>query len=221
MKRTRLAAAALTAAALLAGPAVAGSAQADTAGTSSTSSTTAISANRQAVVERAMWALGKPLPYIDRYGTKRNSTPVENRNLFEYGGSNTNKNLFNNYNGDEWCGYFAAWAWTNRLVPSKDDFPAIPRSYPASQSWADQTGSRFKPFSASSTARPLPGDVLVWKNNNEGGGHVGVVVQVNGNKIYTVEGNVGGDEIGYKYYLWDGDGPTINNKTFRGFTSAE
>ncbi len=168
-----------------------------------------------------MWALGKPLPYIDRYGTKRNSTPVQDRNLFEYGGSNTNKNLFNNYNGQEWCGYFAAWAWTNRLVPSKSDFPAIPQYYPGSQNWADQTGSRFKPFSASSTARPLPGDVLVWKNNNAGGGHVGVVVEVNGNKIYTVEGNVGGDEIGYKYYVWDGDGPTIKDKTFRGFTSAE
>ncbi len=61
----------------------------------------------------------------------------------------------------------------------------------------------------------------MWRNNDAAGGHVGVVVQVNGNKIYTVEGNVGGDEIGYKYYLWDGDGPTINNKTFRGFTSAE
>lgn len=221
MKRTRLAAAALTTAALLAGPAVAGSAHADTAGTSSTSSATAISANRQAVVDRATWALGKPLPYVDRYGTKRNSTPVENRNLFEHGGSNTNKNLFNDYNGQEWCGYFAAWAWTNRLVPSKTDYPAIPRSYPASQAWADQTGSRFKPFSASSSARPLPGDVLVWRNDSGTGGHVGVVTRASGNQVWTIEGNVGGDEIAARYYVWDGDGPSVSGKTFRGFTSAE
>jgi hypothetical protein len=66
--------------------------------------------------------------------------------------------------------------------------------------------------------------VLVWQNvDTSTGGHVGIVISYNydTDKVVTIEGNVNGDEVARKVYAWDANGPSIADKTFKGFTDRE
>ena len=148
----------------------------------------------------------------------------ENRNVLERNGSNANRVVFNDYNGQEWCGYFAAAMWTGQNTPSTSTFPRIPNSYPSSQAWRTETGSNFHPFNGPGGVKPKPGDVLVWQNlDTSTGGHVGIVIMFNydTNNVVTIEGNVNGDEVARNVYAWDSNGPSISSKTFKGFTDRE
>lgn len=178
---------------------------------------------REQVVDRAIFQLENPRPFKVAGSSTTYQSTVDldgRRNILERNGSNDDRNIYNDDNGLDWCGYFAALVWTGDYVPRAADHPRIPASYPRSQAWADEMGSRFTRFTSSSTQRPQAGDVLVWKNNsNASFGHVAVVQSYSNDRVVTIEGNVGGDEIQRRAYAWDADGPTIEGKTFRGFTS--
>jgi hypothetical protein len=189
----------------------------DTTGTP-TDPTGSEDAERQAIVARATAALTTSRKYQTvQGGTIYNSIPgVPNANINYLGrnGSNSNRNEYNNYNGEPWCGYFARAMWNG----SKE----TPLHYPSSQAWMNEA-NHFHGYSASDL--PKPGDVLVWTNiGDPGHGHVGVVVGVSGTTVTTIEGNNGypvgdPDSIFRNTYSWTGYGPALSGKTFRGFAS--
>lgn len=195
-----------------------------------TASTTALSTLRQQTVNRANSLVKADLKYKDNAGTTRLSTqPTLNRNVLSYSGSNTNRNVLNDYNGQDWCGYFVARTWTGENTPSPSSFPRIPTYYMRSQAWRTSAKTPYYRFAQSRL--PKPGDVLVWQNgsgtagadNGNPYGHVGVVTAVNTTtKVVTsVEGNVAGDEIRRYTYAWDSNGPTKDGKHFMGHTARE
>jgi hypothetical protein len=185
---------------------------------------------RQDTVDRARAALNNPRKFKTSSTSATYLSTVlkdQGRNVLERNGSNANRVVFNDFNGLEWCGYFAAAMWTGTNTPDPDNYPKIPDSYPSSQAWRASgeagVGNRFHAFRAGG-ALPKPADVLVWTNNDAStGGHVGVVVSVNYDtkKVTTIEGNVNGDEVARKVYAWDSNGPTLSGKVFRGFASRE
>lgn len=191
---------------------------------------TALSTLRQETVDRANNLLAADVKYKDAAGTVRLSTqPTGIRNVLSWGGSNTNSNVFNDYNGQDWCGYFVARTWTGQNTPAPASFPRIPTLYMRSQAW--RTDAKTPYFRFSQTRLPKPGDVLVWQNgagtagvdNGVATGHVGVVTAVNATTkvVTTVEGNVAGDEINRRTYAWDANGPTLPDKHFMGHTARE
>lgn len=193
-------------------------------------SATALSTLRQQTIDRANNLLAAAVKYEDAAGTTRLSTqPSSTRNVLSFNGSNTNSNVFNDYNGQDWCGYFVARTWTGENTPAPASFPRIPALYLRSQAWRTDANTPYHRFSQ--TRLPQPGDALVWQNgdgavgvdNGVATGHVGVVTAVDTTtKVVTsVEGNVAGDEINRRTYTWDADGPTLPDKHFMGHTSRE
>lgn len=186
-----------------------------------------VSALRQETVDRARNNLNNP-----RHFKTSSTSPIytstvmdaENRNVLERSGSNANRVEFNDYNGQEWCGYFVARVWSGENTPNLADYPRIPDGYPSSQAWRTGVGDRFHAFTGAGGIKPKPGDVLVWQNiDTSTGGHVGVVISYNydTNQVVTIEGNVNGDEVARKVYAWDSNGPSISGKNFKGFTDRE
>ncbi len=167
---------------------------------------------RAAIADRARTALTTPAGYrLTPDGPVLLSTPTPGTNHLGLDGSNADLNVYNNYNGLAWCGYFAAAMWNHQ---------AVPENYPGSQSWRTGLGTRFHAYTE--TDLPQTGDVLVWTNTDDTAhGHVGVVVDVTGTTVTTVEGNTGAysDSVATHVYTWQGPGPTRSGKTFRGFAS--
>lgn len=185
---------------------------------------------RQETVDRANRLLAGEHDYrASAGGVLRSSRPNGARNYFEAGGSNANRNEFNGFNGQDWCGFFLATVWTGQRVPARGAYPRLPRYYERSQAWRTDAGGRYRAFRAGRL--PQPGDVLVWQNGagtagvptSTATGHVGVVVAVNPStkRVTTVEGNVNGDEIARRSYAWDADGPSLPGKHFLGHVLRE
>lgn len=213
-------------------PAQAQSVRADSGPSTATTSTTALSAMRQETVDRANALLTASVKYMDAAGTIRTSTrPSATRNVLEWNASNTNRNEFNDgyASGLDWCGYFVARVWTGENTPDLTAFPRVPTLYLRSQAWRTDAKTPYYRFSA--TRLPVPGDALIWQtgtgtagvDNGSATGHIGVVTAVNATTkvVTTVEGNVEGDEINRRTYVWDADGPTLPDKHFMGHTSRE
>lgn len=208
-RRNNLTALALTV--FLVGGLTAGQATADTVPVgrkaSTSASKTSLPSVRSQIVANANRALTTPTKYkASKNGPVRVSTPKSGSNYL--GGRNLN--VYNNYNGDPWCGYFAAAMWGKRGVPG---------NYASSQAWRG-LGSRYHAYNVNRL--PQPGDVLVWTNNGDRAhGHVGVVVGVKGRTITTVEGNTGAgdDSVTRKVYNWGKRGPALPGKAFRGSAS--
>ncbi|MGW2839211.1 CHAP domain-containing protein [Streptomyces sp. NPDC001493] len=208
-RRNNLTALALTVC-LFGGPVV-GQAAADTVPVAQKGSTAASKTSfpsvRSQIVANANRALTKPTKYrTSKKGSVRLSKPKSGSNYL--GGKNLNE--YNNFNGDPWCGYFAAAMWGKRGVPS---------SYASSQAWRG-LGSRYHAYNVNRL--PQPGDVLVWTNKGDRAhGHVGVVVGVKGRTVTTIEGNTGAgdDSVTRKVYNWGNRGPALPGKTFRGSAS--
>ncbi|MBM6400951.1 CHAP domain-containing protein [Phycicoccus sonneratiae] len=192
-------------------------------------STTGLSGLRQATVDRADAALNNPRSFkLAGSNTLHSSTvkKAQNRNVLELSGSNDNRVVYNDYNGNSWCGSFIAAMWTGHTMPDPAAFPRIPTSYESSQAWRTdpRVADRWHPYTGARQALPAPGDVLVWSDDGSSrAGHVGLVVKVTASTrtILTVEGNVDGDEIARKSYTWGTGGPQRAGKTFRGYTSRE
>ncbi|GAA2282830.1 hypothetical protein GCM10010415_60170 [Streptomyces atrovirens] len=202
--------------ALLAAGLATGSAQAEPAeaGKATAPSASSVAPGRQQIVARADQALTKPTKYkVTKNGSVRLSKPKGDNNYL--GGRNLNE--YNDYNGQQWCGHFAAAMWGKRGVPAK---------YQASQQWRTGLGNRFHKYDV--RRLPQPGDVLVWSDNADVRfGHVGVVVAVRGRTVTTIEGNAGQgtDSVTRRSYDWNDTrntgGPYIKNKKFQGFASPK
>ncbi|MGI5499271.1 FG-GAP repeat domain-containing protein [Lentzea sp. CA-135723] len=94
-----------------------------------------------------------------------------------------------NGGGTAWCAMFATWVWERAGIKG------VPRGqYVATSlgSWGQQQGT-WKPRPAGQVGNPQVGDWVVYGAPGSGvGGHVSVVVAVNGNgTITTVDGNSG------------------------------
>lgn len=167
---------------------------------------------RTAIADRSRSALTTPAGFrLTAGGETLLSEPAPGTNYLGRDGSNANLNAYNNYNGLAWCGYFAAAMWDHRGTPA---------NYPGSQSWRTDLGSRFHAYAPGEL--PETGDVLVWTDTGDSShGHVGVVVEVDGTTVITVEGNTGdhSDSVSERNYTWYGAGPERAGKTFRGFAS--
>lgn len=183
-----------------------------------------LSEARQLIVNRANAALVNPKKFkLTEGGTTYNSTVLESegRNLLEIDGSNRNINQYTGFHPEKWCGDFAAAMWTGINKPdSGSEGYGVPNGYSSSQAWA--IDPRFHDIKDEPSARPTPGDVLVWQDNSSDyTGHVGVVVAYSSStgKVTTVEGNINGDEIARRTYSWTSAGPVNPDKHFRGFLS--
>lgn len=175
------------------------------------------------IVSATRWQLLNPRPYKEHCGdsTIYQSVPQPNAspayNYLGRNGSNSNANIFNGYNCQEWCGYFARWAWT---LGGQKSVAQLPESYPSSQAWMTDAGSRWRGYSGSGVL-PQLGDVLVWTNHDGGGGHVAVVTAVSASNraITYIGGNESGDKIVQHSDYWVNMGASMSGKTFRGFAS--
>lgn len=143
-------------------------------------------------------------------------------NYLGRGGSNENRNVFNNYNGDPWCGHFARFVWTLGGTKANTQMPSNPAS---SQAWRTDVGNRFHAYSASKM--PSIGDVLVWTDQSSSStGHVAVVTSSNPTTkmITTIGGNEGvagnSDSIVERRRNWNSMAASMSGKNFRGFASV-
>lgn len=189
---------------------------------------TTASSVRGDTVKRARTLLASRVRFQStKGGVIRRSTPAGARNYLEYRGSNANRNEFNGYNGDAWCGWFAARVWTGVNRPSPSKYTKLPRYYQSSQAWRTDSDGRYRTFRRD--RMPGLGDVVIWQDGpgrpgqvtRATTGHVGIVVAVNASRkaISTIEGNVNRDEINLRSYAWDADGPTMSGKHFLGHAS--
>jgi surface antigen len=184
-----------------------------------------LSALRQATVDRAKGALTTRWEYHLNGTAYLSTLDSATRNVLEnshWTDANQNHVEFNDYNGNPWCGDFAAYTWTNHMRPNEANFPRLPTNYEYSLNWRNVSG--YRAFPGNKTT-PTAGDVLVWRDNDDSShGHVGVVVSVNYDTkaVTTVEGNVSGDEVRKISYSWSStDGYVKSGKTFLGVAPRE
>lgn len=134
--------------------------------------------------------------------------------------------------GNPWCAAFVFWVCDNSGVPKSIWEDLANRAYcPTIESWARKKGVL--------TQAPVRGDFMLLQMHDSQGqysGHIGIVEQVEGNQIYTIEGNTspqgsgGSDDNGggvyrrvrsvgaAKYVNWAklaGEAPSRKVKIFR------
>lgn len=181
---------------------------------------------RAQVVAAAIWNLDNPRPFkTSSTSAVYNSTPHTTSpryNLLSRNGSNANRNIYNTYNGEEWCGYFVRFMWT---LGGADSNPAVPSGYPSSQAWRTGVGSRFHSYSSGGSL-PQAGDALVWSNDGDSAqGHVAIVTYVDTAKrtLSWIGGNEWGDgskdAVIYHTGYWSNMETAMSGKDFRGFAS--
>lgn len=115
--------------------------------------------------------------------------------LFYAGGSTGWYN--GNKNGYEWCAQFADWC---HWMASGKDMAEAKRV--SGQTHQDGAGVRFHRQKMAAQGRifssPKPGD-YIYLNGTDHPTHVGLVEYVDGNKVYTIEGNAG-DQVKRLWY---------------------
>lgn len=108
--------------------------------------------------------------------------------------------------GQAWCAYFAELVWKKaygKFENTKDELAELDKMFSPgavatynnfTKLWAKRDHTR--PNSEGYAVKPTPeaGDLIVWQNYRNGKahwtGHVGIVIQVNGNDtVHTMEGN--------------------------------
>lgn len=85
----------------------------------------------------------------------------------------------------EWCAMFVSYCFDNcGLIPSN-----LPESYVSCSVGVSNLSKNNKYKEASSGYVPVPGDIIFFTK-----GHTGIVTSCDGQKVYTVEGNVGDED---------------------------
>ena len=91
---------------------------------------------------------------------------------------------------EPWCAYFAELIWKLAYL----DHPLVMEVNKRFSGSAVQTWENFKDSDFVCSHVPVVGAVVAWRNYRAGvalrSGHLGIVTQVNGNVITTVEGNI-------------------------------
>lgn len=106
-----------------------------------------------------------------------------------------NQNMFTKWfglDGSPWCAMFVSYVFDHAGVPLKGKGSALSTDWRDGVVFSQGRGQRFT-YKLSALH---PGDVL-WRPREEGAGHVGIVVKVQQNGVYVVEGNGGhgGDDV--------------------------
>lgn len=96
-------------------------------------------------------------------------------------------------NGYAWCDVFADWCFVTTFgldTAMKMTYQPTSGGYGAS---CTQSAQYYKKNNAFYTSNPLPGDQVFFTNKTGQICHTGLVVKVDSNKIYTIEGNTSSD----------------------------
>ncbi len=159
----------------------------------------------------------------------------EGNNSNDIDGKSQGKNNYTKYGlwfgrQDAWCAIFVSWCAnkagiSNDIIaksvwPSSDDFGCV---------WHGRNADRTEGINYT----PVPGDLIIfdWKSNNFCtkspasfyGDHVGIVTEVAGGIVYTVEGNSNNKVRAKQYSLSDENikGYAVPNYTNTAYTSVE
>ena len=87
------------------------------------------------------------------------------------------------YSNAYWCDMFKTWC-ANKAGVTSDQIPYTAYC-PTGVNWFKNKGL----WHASGSYTPKKGDVIYYKDSTGIAGHVGLVYQVSGGRVYTVEGN--------------------------------
>ncbi len=96
--------------------------------------------------------------------------------------------------GDPWCASFVSWLYGKGQADN-----ASPIKYTAGVSGLRDQAQQAGYYSKVGTYTPVPGDIMIQKSN--GASHTGIVVGVDGDYIYTIEGNSGNAVRERKYKI--------------------
>lgn len=89
---------------------------------------------------------------------------------------------------DEWCNIFVSWCATQAGVP-EDIIPKM-AYVPSTANWFDSKGQYKNSKAFGGNYIPQAGDIVLFDyNRNTDSDHVGFVEKVEGNTLYTIEGN--------------------------------
>ena len=121
------------------------------------------------------------------------------------GGYDANKPGWNQYT--PWCGCFLSWAADQQKASINGDPPSFAD---VDKGMADFQNNRKWREPNDEENKPIPGDYVFfdWDGRNDPDGvkdpdHVGAVLCVEGNFLYTIEGNSGGRVAVQRYFLSD------------------
>ena len=115
------------------------------------------------------------------------------------GGYDANKPGWNQYT--PWCGCFLSWAADQQKASINGDPPSFAD---VDKGMADFQNNRKWREPNDEENKPIPGDYVFfdWDGKNDPD-HVGAVLCVEGNFLYTIEGNSGGKVAVQRYLLSD------------------
>lgn len=89
---------------------------------------------------------------------------------------------------DEWCNIFVCWCANQAGVP-EDIIPKM-AYVPSTANWFDERGQYKNSRANGGNYMPQAGDIVLFDyNHNTTSDHIGFVEKVEGNKLYTIEGN--------------------------------
>lgn len=89
---------------------------------------------------------------------------------------------------DEWCNMFVSWCAAQAGVSTE----IIPKMayVPSTANWFDQKGQYKNSKAFGGNYIPQAGDIVLFDyNHNTDSDHIGIVEKVEGNTLYTIEGN--------------------------------
>lgn len=89
---------------------------------------------------------------------------------------------------DEWCNIFVSWC-ANQAGISEDIIPKM-AYVPNTANWFDQKGQYKNSKAFGGDYTPQSGDIVLFDyNHNTTSDHIGIVEKVEGQTLYTIEGN--------------------------------
>ena len=112
------------------------------------------------------------------------------QNEVGYKESGNNQTKYGEWYGmqDEWCNIFVSWC-ANQAGISEDIIPKM-AYVPSTANWYDAKGQYKNSKAFGGNYIPLAGDIVLFDyNRNTDSDHIGIVEKVEGNKLYTIEGN--------------------------------
>lgn len=137
--------------------------------------------------EKAIDALIKIAEQEIGYLEKKSNSQLDDKTA-NAGNANYTKywrDLKPSWNGSAWCAVFVSWCMVQafgmetakKLLKHESDFPYV---------YCPTLGARFTKYSD-----PQKGDVVIFYRNGEFA-HTGIVIKVEGDKFWTIEGNTSG-----------------------------
>ena len=131
----------------------------------------------------------KPLPDLNSsHAINFVNAALSQKGYTETGNNITDFGKFTGADGAPWCASFVSWAMNKAFKGNAENAAKVLYGGPTA---AVQTlYNRFSSNNAMSST-PAVGDVVIYKN--AGASHTGIVYDVDGNMVGTVEGNTSGD----------------------------